>query len=380
MLPLARNTISRTTSPSILRVRPSAVYSGRGFSNMSTGVVAPSPLAAFFLGASVATVWSAKPVDCSVPRFGGGGGFAVLLPNPVLATVPRIPLSPPVPLPYPGPPGNAGEPRRFTFVVLFGSPLPGIPLGSPKPPVCTLFTGATTVAGAALPEDITPTFTSSFGRLGWLVGVSIFTCSNVGFSSTGLASMVFTFGGSTFAARKTCVCLGLSFTGSGTTGFGSGGATLGLIFGGGGGSGATGINVTGCINSVGRRFKAVLMCSGKSRGIIIKKPMIANWATALSPIRSQRRLPSGNNASRAAIGFVPMLFFHAWESPERPRFASKPTPIVVLRGGSAIMVVIRVPPREISGPQTTIWTGNFNIPRSACRLRSALALDRKSVV
>src|SRR6266850_2884428 len=347
MLPLARNTISRTTSPSIFRVRPSAVYSGRGFSNMSTGVVAPSPLAAFFLGASVATVWSAKPVDCSVPRLVLGGGFAVLLPKPVLATVPRIPLSPPVPLPYPGPPGKAGEPRRLTFVALFGSPLPGTPFGSPKPPVCTLFTGATTVAGAALPVPRLPTFTSSFGRFGWFVGVSIFTCSNTGLSSTGFASKVFILGGATFAARKTCVCFGFSFTGSGFTGFGSGRATLGFTFGGGEGGGATGISVTGCINSTTRKLNAVCICCGKTRGSIRKKPIIANCPAALKPMRPHRGLESGSKARRAATGLVPIAFFHACGSPERPRFASKPTPIVVLPGALTIMVVIRVPPREI---------------------------------
>src|SRR5438132_56864 len=347
MLPFARNTISRTTSPSILRLRPSAVYSGRGLSRMSTGVVGLSLAAAFFLGVSVATVWSANPVVCSVPRLGLlGGGFAVPLPKPVLATVPRIPLSPPVPFPYPGPPGNAGEPRRLTLVALFGSPLPATPLGSPKPPVCTLFTGATTVAGAALPEDITPTFTSSFGRFGCFVGVSIFTGSKTGLISTGFASKVLTLGGSAFAARKTCVCLGFSFTGSGTTGFGSGGVTFGLIFGGGGGSRATGINVTGCINSVGRRCNAVFIWLGKSSGMISKKPKIASCTPALSPMRSQRDLGSGSRARRAGIDLVPMAFFQAWGFAERLRFASKPTPIVVLRGGSAIMVVIRVPPRE----------------------------------
>src|SRR5882762_324772 len=339
MVPFARNTISSTTSPSIFRLRPSAVYSGRGFSNMSTGVVAPSLATAFFLGASAATLWSAKPVDCSAPRLGAGGGFAVPLPKPVLATVPRIPLAPPVPLPYPGPPGNAGEPRRLTFVALFGSPLPGTPLGSPKPPVCTLFTGSTTVAGAALPEDITPTFTSSFGRFGWFAGVSIFTGSKTGLSSTGFASKVFGLGGSTFAARKTCVCLGFSFTGSGTTGFGSGGVTLAFIFGGGGGGGATGISVTGCINSVTRKFNAVFIWFGKSRGMISKKPKIASCTPALNPMRSQRRLGSGNRARRAGMDLVPMAFFQAWGFAERLRFASKPTPIVVLRGGSAIMVV-----------------------------------------
>src|SRR5882762_8336015 len=357
MVPFARNTISSTTSPSIFRLRPSAVYSGRGFSNMSTGVVAPSLATAFFLGASAATLWSAKPVDCSAPRLGAGGGFAVPLPKPVLATVPRIPLSPPVPLPYPGPPGSAGEPRRLTLVALFGSPLPGIPLGSPKPPVCTLFTGATTVAGAALPEPRLPTFTSSFGRFGCFTGISIFTGSKTGFSSTGFASKVFILGGSALAVRKTCVCLGFSLTGSGTTGFGSGGLTLAFTFGGGGGSGATGTNVTGCINSVGLRFRAVLIWFGNSSGIMSKKPKIDSCTPALRPMRSQRDLGSGSKARRAATCLVPMAFFQAWGSPERPRLASKPTPIVVFRGGSAIIVVIRVPPREISGLQRVIDLG-----------------------
>jgi hypothetical protein len=43
-----------------------------------------------------------------------------------------------------------------------------------------------------------------------------------------------------------------------------------------------------------------------------------------------------------------MAFFQASGLDVRLRFASKPMPIVVLRGGSAIMVVIRVPPRENS--------------------------------
>src|SRR5438445_10993443 len=94
MLPFARNTISRTTSPSILRLRPSAVYSGRGLSRMSTGVVGLSLAAAFFLGVSVATVWSANPVVCSVPLLGLlGGGFVLPFSKRVLATLPRLPLS-----------------------------------------------------------------------------------------------------------------------------------------------------------------------------------------------------------------------------------------------------------------------------------------------
>src|SRR5207237_10405767 len=110
----------------------------------------------------------ANPPLCTVPRLPPppSGGFATPFPNPVLATVPRTPLAPPVPFPYPSPPGNAGDPNRATFVVLFGLPLPGSPFGSPNPPVCTLFTGKFTVAGAALPLFRLFTFTSSFGRLG----------------------------------------------------------------------------------------------------------------------------------------------------------------------------------------------------------------------
>jgi hypothetical protein len=45
------------------------------------------------------------------------------------------------------------------------------------------------------------------------------------------------------------------------------------------------------------------------------------------------------------MDFVPMAFFHASRLAELRRFASKPTPSRVVLGGSAIMVVIRVPPR-----------------------------------
>ena len=64
-------------------------------------------------------------------------------------------------------------------------------------------------------------------------------------------------------------------------------------------------------------------------------------------MRSQRLLGSGSNARRAATGLVPMAFLQACGSPARPRLDWKPTPMVVLRGGSTIIVVIRVPPREI---------------------------------
>ena len=174
--------------------------------------------------------------------------MAMPLPKPVLATVPRAPLSPPVPFPYPGPPGSAGGPRRLTFVDLLGLPLPGSPLGSPKPPVCTLLSGRFTVAGAALPVLAARllTFTSSLGRLGWFVGVSL-ACSKTGvvLISGALASSFFTFGRKTFCCTKMCGCLGLSLGCSTGTGFGSGILTLGT--GGGGGGGATGTSVTGII-------------------------------------------------------------------------------------------------------------------------------------
>src|SRR5207245_6320430 len=127
---------------------------------MSTGVVALSVGAAFFLGASAtAVVASEKLVDCTVPpRFAAGGGMATPLPNPVLATVPRAPFAPPVPLPYPGPAGRAGEPNEFMFVRLLAFPVAATPSGSPNPPVWTLSRGRglVIVAGAELPVVIIP--------------------------------------------------------------------------------------------------------------------------------------------------------------------------------------------------------------------------------
>src|SRR6201988_3291408 len=140
---------------------------------MSTMVVGESPAAAFFFGALSVTLASANPPLCTTPCLPTplGGGLATPFPNPVLATVPRTPLAPPVPFPYPSPPGNAGDPSRFTFGDLFGRAFPANPLGSPNPPVCTLLTGTFTVAGAALPVLRLLTFTSSLGRFGPLIGV-----------------------------------------------------------------------------------------------------------------------------------------------------------------------------------------------------------------
>src|SRR5690242_583864 len=128
------------------------------------------------------------------------------------------------------------------FAALLGFPGPGIPFGSPKPPVCTLLTGATTVAGAGLPGFKLATFTSSLGAFGWLSSTTILDCSGTRLRSKGFVSSVRALGTWGFRTKKTCGCLGFSSGGSGTIvlglgtiGFGSGGGTFGFIFGGGGG-------------------------------------------------------------------------------------------------------------------------------------------------
>src|SRR5262249_10294244 len=69
---------------------------------------------------------------------------------------------------------------------------------------------------------------------------------------------------------------------------------------------------------------------------------------ALIPMRSQRVLVWGKVDRRAAIGFVPIAAFQASAFEACRRLASKPTPNrVEPRGGSAIIVVIRVRPQEI---------------------------------
>ncbi len=216
---------------------------------MSTGVVALSADSALFFGASVATLWFEKPELCSVPfRALLSGTIAVPFPKPPLTTVPRAPFAPPVPFPYPGPPGRAGEPSTFILTARFGLLLfAGNPCSSPNPPVCTFSIGAFTVAGAALPMlAMLFSFTSSRGRFGPACVVSIFTTSNCGFSSGAFASSVLGCGMAAFGVMKMCGCLGFNFTGSGTTG----GGVLALIFGGGGGGGCVGTIVTGCASSM----------------------------------------------------------------------------------------------------------------------------------
>src|ERR1700730_791401 len=133
-----------------------------------------------------------------------------------------------------------------------------MPWGSPKPPVCTLFNGATTVAGAALPVLKTLVLTSSRGRFGWLVAVSILAASRKGVSSGALASIFSVLGWTTFCVTKMCGWRGFSLIGSTTSGLGCTTA-LGLILGGGG---ATGTSVSGCANCTMSMCKTVLILSG----------------------------------------------------------------------------------------------------------------------
>src|SRR5215472_17089757 len=65
---------------------------------------------------------------------------------------------------------------------------------------------------------------------------------------------------------------------------------------------------------------------------------------ALSPTRCQFGFASGRRARRAGTGLVPMFCFQASGLPARLRPELNPTPSDRLVGGSAIMVVIRLPP------------------------------------
>src|SRR6516225_5593679 len=69
-------------------------------------------------------------------------------------------------------------------------------------------------------------------------------------------------------------------------------------------------------------------------------------------MRPQLGFGSGSSPKRAGTGLVPMCAFQASRFVARPRLASNPTPSEVLRGGSAIIVVIRLPPHSEIGPLT----------------------------
>src|ERR1700741_1612621 len=77
---------------------------------------------------------------------------------------------------------------------------------------------------------------------------------------------------------------------------------------------------------------------------------------ALTPTRPQFGFASGSNAKRAGICLLPICRFHASVpvTVERPRPALKPTPSNVLRGGSTIIVVIRLPPHAKIPPGDSI--------------------------
>src|SRR6202049_2380391 len=78
-------------------------------------------------------------------------GVATPLPKSALATVPLIPFAPPDPLPCPGPAGISNDPVGAAYNFAPCLPVPGKPLGSPKPPVCTFATATLTVGFAELP-------------------------------------------------------------------------------------------------------------------------------------------------------------------------------------------------------------------------------------
>src|SRR5713101_190231 len=88
--------------------------------------------------------------------------------TPPLPTIPTpaVPFEPPKPLPKPRPDGNPGFPFAATLTPCLPSPVAGIPLGSPKPPVWTC------AAGFAV------------------VGITLVGCANV-FVATTLASGAF---------------------------------------------------------------------------------------------------------------------------------------------------------------------------------------------
>src|SRR5258705_851319 len=144
----------------------------------------------------------------------------------------------------------------------------------------------------------------------------------------------------TLGVTKMCGCTGLSF--SSTGGGGGGGGVVLTIFGGLGG-GATGISVIGIAISVVKKLSCVLICCGKTSGMMKIKPTNTICTMALTPTRFMRDSPSGNNARRAGIGLVPIFFFQACGSEAERREESSPTPSrVLLVGGFEIIVVIRV--------------------------------------
>src|SRR4029077_9054850 len=80
------------------------------------------------------------------------------------------PLAPPVPLPLPGPVGMSNPPDCAMFTALVCVVFVAIPLGSPKPPVCTCGDGRSVVWGAELPVEKTLVLTACLGTTGAVDG------------------------------------------------------------------------------------------------------------------------------------------------------------------------------------------------------------------
>src|SRR6516225_1466271 len=89
--------------------------------------------------ASPNPLWRTVPRDAeTLPEL---SPVATPAPNPELATTPRVPWAPSVPLPTPGPPGMSND---HNCEIVTGRKCvldAGIPLEPPNPPVCT-FCGA----------------------------------------------------------------------------------------------------------------------------------------------------------------------------------------------------------------------------------------------
>ena len=136
--PEARKTTSTNTSPSRRSLRASSVYAGLGFDKITTGCTGRGLSACLGLGASGPATAVPKPpafIGSRVPSPPEAAEIVTPSPKPELATVPRTPFAPPVPLPNPGPGSRAGEPAWAIFARRVELLSPGRPLGSPNPPV-----------------------------------------------------------------------------------------------------------------------------------------------------------------------------------------------------------------------------------------------------
>ena len=87
------------------------------FQKLNRGI-GRSVIAGLLFRGSLEVSTAPNPLATTVPflPLPPGGGVAVPFPKPVLGTVPRMPSLPPVPFPYPSPPGSAVEPRRLALV------------------------------------------------------------------------------------------------------------------------------------------------------------------------------------------------------------------------------------------------------------------------